>query len=118
VVDGKHSKSRYQLAEALVLYHDRPWTVEWKSSGDWSGSGAGALLFSSTEANNADGNVYFYRRQHNDLFALGIRTGNVYHNYGVVMSDHGIHCAEEHTYRLENRLFSDGTNMVYLFVDG
>ena len=40
------------------------------------------------------------------------------HNYGIALSNHDIDGSELHTYRLENRIADDDSNMIYLFVDG
>lgn len=113
-----HTKSRYKLSESVVLHHSRTWSVEWKSSGKWTGEGAGALLFSNTEKNTALNNTYLYRRQNNDLIGIGYYDGKTFHNYCVYLKDKGIVCSDEHTYRLENRIADNGSNMVYLLIDG
>ena len=118
IVNGVHSSSRYSLAERIVLYHDRPWILEWKSEGTWTGTGAGALLFSGAANSATVGSFHLYRRRNNEMIALGTYNGSKYLNYGVKMSEYNIDCSAEHVYRLENRIAADGSNMIWLYVDG
>ncbi len=118
VANGVHSKSRFRLEKTVILYHDRPWTVEWKSEGTWLDAAYGALLFSGTEKSSAADNMYIYRRNNSDFIAMGVYSGGNYHNYGVKLSENGINATVEHVYCLENRIAYDGSNMVYLLVDG
>lgn len=112
-----YSKARFTMSQGISLRHDLPWRVEWKSSGTWTDSTDGALLFSQFSSSSAANGCYFYRRHKNDFFALGTCTGGQYHNYGVSFAGTGIDTTAEHTFRLENRIRDDGSNMVYLFVD-
>ena len=116
--DGVHTHSRFQMSENVVLYHDRPWTIEWKSAGTWTDTTDGALLFAGATTSNTADTPYIYRRHKSDFIAIGVYTGGQYHNYGVALSTSGIDATIDHVYRMENRVAADSTNMVYLYVDG
>ena len=118
ITDGVYAKTRFTMSQGISLRHDLPWCVEWKSSGTWTDTTDGALLFAEATASATADASYFYRRHKNDFFALGTYTGGKYHNYGVQLAGTGIDTTAEHVFRLENRIASDGSNMVYLLVDG
>lgn len=118
--DGVFNKTRYQLDTAVYLLHNQPWSVEWKSSGTWrnSSSSSGGRLFTTTPI-NADYNArYIFKSANSYLIAMGEKDTAGSHNYGIALSDHGINGSEVHTYRLTNRIADDGSNMIYLYVDG
>ena len=118
ITDGKFSGVKYKLGKTVTLKHDYPWIIEWRSSGSWSDTDNGGLLVAGAATSSAPDTPYLYRRRNSDLIALGMYTGGKYQNYGVSLASHGIDGTAEHTLRLENRVFEDGSNMVYLFVDG
>ncbi|MBQ4118544.1 MAG: DUF4886 domain-containing protein, partial [Oscillospiraceae bacterium] len=112
--NGILKNTYYSLEEAVMLYHNKEWTVEFKASGSWSG-----MLFSSEKSSAADGNAYMFKTTTTSgLVAFGERYSSQYHNYGVPLTAIGVDTTKEHTYRIENRVAPDGTNMAYLFVDG
>ncbi|MBQ4505148.1 MAG: hypothetical protein II983_05690, partial [Firmicutes bacterium] len=50
--DGVFNKTRYALEHNVVLKHDLPWIVEWKSEGTWKNtSGSGGRMFTSDDVN-------------------------------------------------------------------
>ena len=118
ITDGVFAKARFTMSQGIRLGHDLPWVVEWKSSGTWTDTTDGALLFSEAASSSTADACYFYRRHNNDFFAFGSCTGGKYHNYGVKFAGTGIDTTAEHVFRLENRISSDGSNMIYLLVDG
>ena len=115
---GKFTGSSFQPEKPIVLLHDQPWSLEWSSSGSWKDAGSGAMLLAASNTANAPNGAYLYRRNGSDFIALGERANNVHNNYGISLADHGIDGTAQHTYRLTNRIKPDGSNMVYLFVDG
>ena len=117
IQNGTHSASRYALEKQIILYHNRPWELEWRSSGSWATSGYGALLFAGNGTSATKDTPYLYRRQDNSIIAFGHYNGSNYHNYGVDLSKCSFDLSEEHTYRLENRVAADGSNMVWLLID-
>ena len=117
IADGKFSKVKYTLEQAIVLKHDRPWVIEWKSAGTWTDTTDGALLFAGAASSTVPDLPYLYRRHNSDFIAFGVNSGGRYCNYGVSLRENGIDGTAEHMYRLENRLSPDGSNMVYLYVD-
>ena len=117
--DGVFSNTRYALETAVVLKHDRPWSVEWKCEGTFqnSGSSSGARIFTSTDVNAEYNARYIFKSNKNGLIAMGEKTATGSHNYGIALGDYDIDWTAEHTYRLENRIADDGSNMVWLYVD-
>ena len=112
--NGVFTNTRYQLAVPVILAHDEPWMLEWKASGAWSG-----MIFSTMEKSSAAGNTFLFKTTSTTgLIAFGERTNGQYENYGVPLTSLGVDTTAEHVYRLENRVAEDGTNMVYLLVDG
>ncbi len=118
ITDGTFTNTRFTLSNSVELLHDRAWSIEWRSSGAWGAANVadGALLFSATNTSNGAGNRYIYRRANNGFIALGTYENNQYHNYAAKLT--GVDSTAPHTYRLVNRLHEDGSNMVYLFIDG
>lgn len=103
-----------ELEEPVILRHDLPWAVEFKVSGNWYG-----MILS--EEKNADiaGNTFLFKTaQTNGFIGFGERTYGQYENYGIALKNEGVDISLEHIYRLENRIAADGSNMVYLFIDG
>lgn len=115
---GIQHGTRYALGQKITLYHNSSWVIEWRSSGTWTDAADGALLFCGATASNTADTPYLYRRHKSDFIAIGVYTGGQYHNYGISLSAHGIDGTADHVYQLVNRVSYDGTNMVYLRVDG
>ncbi len=112
---GVFTKTRFTLDKTVHLRHDKPWSIEWRSSGTWTDTTDGALLLSVADTSGSIANRYIYRRYNNEFIALGAYEKGSYHNYAARLT--GIDSSDEHTYRLNNRIAQDGSNMVYLFVD-
>lgn len=110
---GVYTAARFEPQKPIVLLHNRPWSVEWKSVGTWSG---GSLLFASDEMSKTYQSPYIFRN--GSIIAIGAHNGSGYHHYGIKLSDHGISNDVSHVYRLTNKVSEDGSNMVYLYVDG
>lgn len=106
--------AQFSLDKPVILKHNEPWILEWKSA-NWNSN---SLFLSTYDRSGFAGNYYLYRRKGSGLIALGYQGNSTYNNYGVMLSDHGIDDSVDHVYRLENRINADGTNMVYLIVDG
>ena len=114
VSNGVQNSTQYALAENVVLMHDQPWVVEWKSSGDWSG-----MLLTSTTQSATSGMEFIFRTFNTTgLLALGYYTGSQYNNYGIPLAELKMDMNKNHTYRMENRISEDNSNMVYLLIDG
>ena len=125
-VSGVYSDAddgRYRLSHSIVLRHDRPWVLEFKMGG---GTHAGGVLpFSDTAASSTVGNTYIHTNQ--TQFLLGFRNRIGYCNSGVnwttIATKLGSSAGQEIrkemlTFKLENRVAADGTNMPYLYVNG
>ncbi|MBQ9794955.1 MAG: prolyl oligopeptidase family serine peptidase, partial [Clostridia bacterium] len=109
VTDGVITGGRYQAAIPMVLKHDRPWVLEWKCGGDWRGA-----ILTSAPITTTVGKYYLSRTKGGQL-CFGAWSGSQYDNYGVDLSALD---AGTHTFRLENRISADGSNMIYLSLDG
>ena len=117
--DGIFSATRYDIATSVVLSHEEPWVVEWKSEGTFENvSGSGARVFTSDKVNANYNARYIFKSNTKGIIAMGEKTTTGSHNYGIALEDYGIDWTALHTYRLENRIAEDGSNMVYLYVDG
>jgi len=118
--DGVFSKTRYALETPVQLLHDLPWVVEWESEGTFKNSSgsSGARVFTSDDINANYNARYIFKSANDWLIAMGEKTTTGSHNYGVALADYGIDGSESHSYRLENRIADDGSNMVWLYVDG
>ncbi len=118
ITDEQFSRARFTLSEHLLLEHNSPWVVEWKASGSWQDLTDGALLFAEGTLSASENRSYLYRRNGNSFLALGVFQKGKYHNYGVDLSHLTLDSTQEHVYRLCNRIADDGSNMVYLLIDG
>ena len=118
--NGVFTKTKYSLDKPVVLSHDKPWIVEWKCEGTFlnSGGGSGARIFTSTDVNAHYNARYIFKSNTNGIIAMGEKTTTGSHNYGIALGNHGIDWTALHTYKLENRIAEDGSNMIWLYVDG
>ena len=115
VENGVLTDVQYRMKETVVLYHNRPWAIEWKAAGNGSSYGGGMLLAAADGSGSKAGALYL------PADSRGLVAWNVSgegRNYGIKLGTQGIDTREEHTYRIENRIAADGTNTVYLIVDG
>lgn len=115
VSDGVLNSTIYDIERDIILKHDKKWVIEWKGSGDWSG-----MLFSADATSGLVDTPYLYKAAtaSTKLLAFGAYISQEYHNYGLPLASFGIDFTTSHTYRLENRISSDGTNTVYFLIDG
>ncbi|MBR5291140.1 MAG: DUF4886 domain-containing protein, partial [Erysipelotrichaceae bacterium] len=120
ITDGQFSKVQYELTNSIVLKHNLPWIIEWKSTGSMKneGTATGTRILTSTNVNAQYNARYLFKSSVNGLIAMGEKTTTGSHNYGLELADHDIDASLEHVYILQNRINDDGSNMIYLFVDG
>ena len=71
VTNGIFKKACYTLQTKVQLYHDAPWVMEWRSTGNWSG-----MLFGSSFQSPSDGLIYLFRDPGSKMFAFGEYTGS------------------------------------------
>lgn len=114
------NKVKYSLEKEVLLLHDRPWAVEWKCEGTFlnTNGSSGARLFTSDNVNANYNARYIFKSNTNGIIAMGEKDTKGSHNYGIALGDYGIDWTALHTCRLENRINEDGTNMIYMYVDG
>ena len=115
ITDGVIKSAYFQLEKPVVLRHNLPWIVEWRVSGtNWTG-----MLLSGNVNSSVAGNSYLFKTTQNTGFiGFGEWVSGSYHSYGIALASQGVDLAAEHTYRVENRIAADGSNMAYLLVDG
>lgn len=106
--------AQYSFEKPVILFHDRPWVIQWKSKGSFTN---GMLMLSGNQNGRSEGNTYVFRKTGSSLIAIGYSDGTNYYNYGVDLSDHSIDGTVSHTYTLVNKLSADGSNMPWLYVD-
>ena len=80
ITDGNFKNVKYNLNKEIILKHENHWVIEWKSSGTWTDTTDGALLFAGSNSSTVENTEYLYRRHNSDFIAFGIRTGGQYHN--------------------------------------
>jgi len=115
--NGVFEKTDYLMSNSVRLLHDRPWVLEIRCAGQ-------GMLSLASASNLAEGEVYL-RKAANTVFFGEQKFLNpddearTLMHYGVWYGGkNGISAADSHTYRLENCVNTDGSNMVYLFIDG
>ena len=109
IANGVLKNIRYTLEREILLTHDSPWVIQWRSVGNWSG-----MLLSSTAQSPSDGLSYLFRDPGSKIFAFGEYNG-AWNNYGMVLD---LDMTVSHLFQLENRIAEDGSNGVVLLVDG
>ena len=112
---GTMNQAVYSLSRSVVLKHDNPWVVEWKSSGSFS---SGSMMLAASRTRYITGSPFLFRYKNSEFIAIGYWTGSQHNNYGIRLGDYGVDGTAEHIYRLTNKIAADGSNMVYLSVDG
>ena len=76
---GVMSSVQYSLNKSVVLKHDQPWVLEWKSGGNTYAGGI--MLFNKTADSSTSGNMYVHITQSNVFF--GYRDSVGYNNSGI-----------------------------------
>ena len=115
ISNGTMNQAIYSLSRSVVLKHDQPWVVEWKSSGSFAG---GSMMLATSRTRGVTNSPFLFRYQNSEFIAIGYWNGSSHSNYGIRPGDYGIDGTAEHVYRLTNKIASNGSNMVYLSVDG
>ena len=118
--DGQFSRSIYKLENKIYLAHGESWSIEWKMDGKWTGTGstnAKRILAENNEAIDKNGMSLILFGKASGIAFYNFTGSNTY-QYGICLADHGIKFEDPHVYKLENRINADGSNMIYLFVDG
>ena len=116
IENGTFSSVYYLLEDSVVLKHDKQWVIEWKIDGSKTNASGATLL--SAAASTKDQEAYLYVRPNNSFVGVGYNNGTNGVNFGYSLLDYGYDVTDKHTYRLVNRVEDDGSNMIYLFVDG
>lgn len=107
---------QYKLSDTVLLRNEEPWVVEWKASGTMKNS---PFLFSGSQEAAPRNNVYIWTTSTHVNIGYRNDYRSAYWNYNAKLPDGFVMNASTfHVYRLVNRLDADGTNMVYLYIDG
>ena len=114
VKDGVLTGVQYSMEKTIALHCNRPWVIEWKAAGNGNSYGGGKFL--STSNNSSCAQYLYLPADSRGLVAWGVGSDSA--NYGFQLKNFGIDTRKEHIYRIENRIEDDGTNNVYLIVDG
>ena len=102
----------YQLESSILLRHDLPWVLEFRRKGN-----QGFMLASGTFLNTEEPYFLCTNYMHVGYYdSSSDRKGR--HQYGFDVTALGFSSGEMHTFRMENRIAPDGSNMVWLLVDG
>ena len=115
VSSGSMNQAIYSLSRSVVLKHDQPWVLEWKSSGSFS---SGSMMLATARTRGVTDAPFLFRYKNSEFIAIGYWNGSQHNNYGIRLGDYGIDGTATHVYRMTNKIASNGTNMVYLSVDG
>ena len=121
--DGTPGDPYYETETTVHLDHTMPWTMDLRVCG----SGLIQLMPTNSYTNEVP---YFIKRA--DLMHTGCalyaykdneeggQTATIrqWDMYGVNYKKHGYDCEEWHAFRIENRLLENGSNMLYLLIDG
>jgi len=106
---------QYAMAETVVLLHHKPWAIEWKAAGNGNSYCGGMLLAADDGSGSGAGGLYL-PADSRGMIAWNLSGKG--RNCGIHLNAFNIDTRTEHIYRIENRISSDGTNTVYLLVDG
>ncbi len=108
--DNVFTSTQYLLESPVYLEHTKPWVIEFKG-GKWKSS---TFLFTMDKVDATEGNEYLWLQ--GNYIAFGHVDGGNYYNYTAstpALKDGGIH-----VFKIFNVPNGNGTNMVYLSVDG
>lgn len=118
IVNGVFKNARYKLATPFKLLHNKDWAVEWKSIGACDNGGGMAKIWDETGVQTSTSSRCILYRHTTKSISITRFSGSTHIHYGVMLDDHNIEYDAEHIYRLQNKVNADGTNMVWLYVDG
>lgn len=113
------------LTKWVELNHDKQWAVEFKLSGIYEASDPRNVDGYDTEvmlmsSYHTDEHEYLFLKANTGLVCFGTSDSAGYHNYGISLKEAipSFSMADEHVYRIEHRIHTNGTSMAYLIVDG
>ena len=118
----KYPRYYYQLQNAVHLMHDRPWVVEWAM-----GKPSRNVMLTADKTINNSSRPFLLKTSkyiacgwYNRPFKSGQSkaTYSAREQYGINYYDLGFTNKGTRVYRLENRIAADGSNMIWLFIDG
>ena len=112
--------TRYKLEDPILLLHDEKWILEWKMTGPWydDASTGSQKLFCEDSASATPNSMCLLIKGNENRITLGYYGTTTHISYGFELDAYGISMEDTHIYRLANHIAEDGTNTIYLFVDG
>ena len=119
--NGVFIDAQYRFEKSITLLHDQNWVLEWKMTGPWydAESTASKKLFCEDGASSTPNAMCLLIKGNENRITIGYYNGSTTHiSYGLDLDDYGISMTDTHIYRLVNHINDDGTNTIYLFVDG
>ena len=118
IVNGVFDNARYKLTTPFKLLHDKDWAVEWLSRGACDNGGAMAKLWDESGQQTSSTSECILFRHTTQSISISRFNGSTHIHHGVRLNNYNIEYDAEHVYRLQNKVNADGTNMVWLYVDG
>lgn len=114
ITNGLIQNGLFKIENAIVLLNNEEWSIEIKAKGNWTG-----MIFGSSKNTYEAQLPYIFKTTTNSgLIAFGSLSSNGVNNYGLSINSLNLNYNNYHVYRFENHLNEDGTNMVYLSIDG
>lgn len=117
IMDEMFLDACLKIDTPLKLLHDADWALEWTMQCDVSGVPM-AKVWDELGVNSNNKSRSISVRDLSQSVTFTNYPNNTHVHYGVRLDQYGIDYKEFHTYRLQNKVNADGTNMVYLYVDG
>ncbi len=121
--DGTLYNPYYRTDKAVFLNHKLPWILEMRVQGSANLMLAASKSYVHEETFLLKGSTTLYggytliHKEFNEEKGKEV-TKYTRHQYGINFGKLKYKYKDWHTFRLENRLLEDGSNMVYLLVDG
>ena len=111
--------TQYRLEKPFVLLHDQNWVLEWKMTGPWYGASTTSQKIFCEDAGSATpGAMCLLIKGNENRITIGYYGTTTHISYGLDLDNYGISVTDSHVYRLANHINDDGSNTIYLFVDG
>ena len=124
IEDGMLKNAVYSLSNGVNLDCNKPWVVEWKTFDNPGVFWTGCILAEAQQQKNGRFILQSKTESHLNL-VIGeydpenpsANNGYMYCTVRLIRDGVGTSTADAHTYRLENRLYEDGSHKVFLCVD-
>ena len=115
VADNTIYDGSFSIEKTIELKHDSLWSIVWKASYDYDYK---CLTLSNYHLAEKEMNNLLHFIDGTSILCMSEYKNGTYTSYGIDLSKHGIDITANNEYRLSNLISEDGTNMIYLFVNG